>query len=200
MANPIDFYFDFSSPYGYLASTRIDDLAGHYGRSVKWRPMLLGAAFKESGQKPLLEIPLKGEYAKRDFARFARLYNLKFRLPDAFPFAAINPSRAFYWLDDKDPALAKRFAKAVFRQAYVDGRDVTPVDFVCDLAAGMGVDKDKLKAGITSAEFKERFRSEVEAAVQRGVFGSPFIIVDGEPFWGADRLAQVEEWLVTGGW
>jgi 2-hydroxychromene-2-carboxylate isomerase len=200
MANPIEFYFDFSSPYGYLASTRIDDLASHYGRGVKWRPILIGAAFKETGQKPLVEIPMKGDYSRHDIARFARLMNLKLRMPQQFPFLAANPSRAFYWLDARDPGLAKRFAKAVFRQAYADGKDVSPVDFVCDLAQGMGVDREALKAGITSPEGKERLRAEVDAAVKRGVFGSPFIYVDGEPFWGADRMAQIEEWLVTGGW
>ena len=200
MAAPIDFYFDFSSPYGYFASTRIDDLAGHYGRTVKWRPMLLGAAFKVSGQKALLEVPLKSDYARHDFVRFGRLLGVKFRLPDPFPFAAIAPSRAFYWLDARDPALAKRFAKAVFRQSYVAGVDVSGIDFVCDLAAGMGVPRDELKAALASPEVKETLRKEVEAAVAKGVFGSPYIVIDGEPFWGADRLAQVEEWLVTGGW
>jgi 2-hydroxychromene-2-carboxylate isomerase len=200
MAAPIDFYFDFSSPYGFFASTRIDDLAGHYGRTVKWHPILLGAAFKVSGQQPLLDIPLKGDYAKRDLPRFARLLDIKFRLPATFPFAAIAPSRAFYWLDARDPALAKRFAKAVFRQAYVDGVDVTGIDFCCELAAGMGVARDEMKAALASPEVKETLRKAVEAAVAKGVFGSPYIVVDGEPFWGADRLAQVEEWLVTGGW
>jgi 2-hydroxychromene-2-carboxylate isomerase len=200
MAGPIDFYFDFSSPYGFFASTRIDDLAGHYGRVVKWRPILLGAAFKVSGQKPLMEIPLKGEYSRHDFVRFGRLLDLKFRLPDPFPFGAVAAARAFYWLDARDPALAKRFAKAVFRQAYIAGVDVTGIDFVCDLAAGMGVPREVLKTALASAEIKEVLRKEVEAAVAKGVFGSPYIVVDGEPFWGADRLAQIEEWLVTGGW
>jgi len=200
MAGPIDFYFDFSSPYGFFASTRIDDLAGHYGRVVKWRPILLGAAFKVSGQKPLMEIPLKGDYSRHDFVRFGRLLDLKFRLPDPFPFGAVAASRAFYWLDARDPALAKRFAKAVFRQAYIAGVDVTGIDFVCDLAAGMGVPREELKAALASPEVKEVLRKEVEAAVAKGVFGSPYIVVDGEPFWGADRLAQIEEWLVTGGW
>jgi len=200
MAGPIDFYFDFSSPYGFFASTRIDDLAGHYGRVVKWRPILLGAAFKISGQKPLMEVPLKNEYSRHDFVRFGRLLDLKFRLPDPFPFGAVAASRAFYWLDARDPALAKRFAKAVFRQAYIAGVDVTGVDFVCDLAAGMGVPREELKAALASPEVKETLRKEVEAAVAKGVFGSPYIVVDGEPFWGADRLAQIEEWLVTGGW
>jgi 2-hydroxychromene-2-carboxylate isomerase len=200
MAGPIDFYFDFSSPYGFFASLRIDDLAGHYGRTVKWRPMLLGAAFKQSGMKPLLDIPLKSDYVRHDFVRFGRLLGVKFRLPDPFPFAAVASSRAFYWLDAQDPALARRFAKAVYRQAYIAGVDTTGVDFVCDLAAGMGVDRAKLKDALASPELKETLRREVDAAVARGVFGSPYIVVDGEPFWGADRLAQIEEWLVTGGW
>ena len=108
MAQPIEFYFDFSSPYSYFASARLDDLAGHYGRVVRWRPILLGAAFKVSGMQPLLEIPLKNEYARRDIARFARLLDLRFRLPEKFPFAAVAASRAFYWLDAQDGAWPKR--------------------------------------------------------------------------------------------
>ncbi len=200
MAQPIEFYFDFSSPYSYFASVRLDDLAGHYGRVVRWRPILLGAAFKVSGMQPLLEIPLKSEYARRDIARFARLLDLRFRLPEKFPFAAVAASRAFYWLDAQDSALAKRFAKAIFRQIYGAGADVGDIDFVCDLASGMGVSREELKAALGSAELKEKLRTEVDAAVARGVFGAPYIVVDGEPFWGADRLAQIEEWLVTGGW
>ena len=70
--NPIEFWFDFSSPYSYLAGERIDDLAAKYGRKVKWRPVMLGAAFKASGLPLLLSVPLKGEYSKRDIERSAR--------------------------------------------------------------------------------------------------------------------------------
>ncbi|MBI2225012.1 MAG: DsbA family protein, partial [Betaproteobacteria bacterium] len=72
MANPIDFYFDYSSPYGYFAAMKIDDLAARHGRSVNWKPILLGAVFKVTGGKPLPSLPLKGDYAKRDMARSAR--------------------------------------------------------------------------------------------------------------------------------
>ena len=107
MANPIDFYFDFSSPYGYFASTKIDDLAARHGRSVVWRPILLGAVFKITGQQPLPTIPLKGSYAAHDLARSARLFKVPFKLPTKFPVGATAPSRAFYWVSDRDPALAK---------------------------------------------------------------------------------------------
>jgi 2-hydroxychromene-2-carboxylate isomerase len=87
MANPIDFYFDFSSPYGYLASTQIDGLAAKHGRAVTWRPILLGAVFKITGGQPLATIPLKNSYSAHDMARSARLLNVPFKLPTKFPVA-----------------------------------------------------------------------------------------------------------------
>src|SRR5262252_3324553 len=94
MPDPIEFYFGFSSPYGYLASTRIDALAEKHGRAVTWRPFLLGAAFKATGQQPLVEQPLRGPYHRRDFARSARLAGVPFRLPEPFPFAEGRPITA----------------------------------------------------------------------------------------------------------
>jgi len=86
MAAPIDFYFDFSSPYGYLASQKIEALAAKYGRTVEWHPVLLGVVFKETGASPLTMVPLKGEYSRRDFERSARFHGIAgFRMPPKFP-------------------------------------------------------------------------------------------------------------------
>ncbi len=71
---------------------------------------------------------------------------------------------------------------------------------MADIAAGLGLDRTAVLTGMAAAEAKERTRMENEAALARGVFGSPFIIVDGEAFWGVDRLDQAERWLETGGW
>ena len=75
MSSSIDFYFDFSSPYGYLASEKIEAMAARHGRSVDWRPVLLGVMFKATGMAPLTEIPLKGDYSRRDLARSARFHD-----------------------------------------------------------------------------------------------------------------------------
>lgn len=200
MANPIDFYFDFSSPYGYLASTRIDALAAKHGRSVVWRPHLLGAVFKINDQRPLASIPLKSDYAARDLARSARLLKVPFKLPTKFPVGATAPSRAFYWLNDKDRALAKRLAQALYHAYFAEDRDISSPEVTCDIAARLEVDRTELAQALNDPAVKERLRTEVDAAIARGVFGSPYIIVDGEPFWGSDRLDQVERWLETGGW
>jgi 2-hydroxychromene-2-carboxylate isomerase len=200
MPDPIAFYFDFSSPYGYLASTRIDALAEKHGRTVTWRPFLLGVAFKTTGQLPLVEQPLRGPYSLHDFARSARLLGVRFQLPEPFPFPSLAACRAFYWLADRDAAQAKGLARAVYHAAFGLGRDMRAAEAVAEVARPLGIDRTALLAAVNDPAVKERLRSETEAALARGVFGSPFIIVDGEPFWGHDRLEQVERWLATGGW
>ncbi len=196
---PVEFFFDFSSPYSYIASELIDTLAAKYGRRVKWRPMMLGAAFQASGLPLLVQVPLKGEYSKRDFDRSARYYGVPFRFPDKFPVVTLAAARAYYWLHGEDCAKARAFAHAVFRAYWVEGRDIGELGVVQAVAAAVGVDPEALAAAIQRTEIKERLKSETEAVVARGMFGAPFFFVDGEPFWGADRLPQIEKWLATGG-
>ena len=200
MANPIDFYFDFSSPYGYFAATKIDAIAGKYGRNVNWRPLLLGAVFKINGQQPLPTIPLKGSYAKHDMLRCARWFELPFKIPTKFPIGTIAPCRAFYWVHDQDVALAKKFALALYHAYFAEDRDISSAEVTGNVAAKLGIDKTALAAALNDAAVKERTRNEVDAAIERGVFGSPYIVIDGEPFWGADRLDQIERWLEKGPW
>lgn len=97
MPVPIDFYFDFSSPYGYLAAQKIDELAARHGRQVKWRPILLGVVFKQTGAAPLTLIPLKGEYSVHDFSRSARFLDVPYTHPQNFPLATQHAARTYYW-------------------------------------------------------------------------------------------------------
>lgn len=196
----IDFYFDFSSPYGYIASHLIDDLAAKHGRAVNWRPYLLGVVFKTSGRAPLPGQPLAGDYALRDFARSARLYGVPFNMPARLPISGVNPSRAYYWLYDQDPQRAKALARALYRAFFVDGRDISDTEQVAEVAGALDIERTAVLAAMQDPQVKERLRQETDAAIARGAFGSPFIFVDGEPFWGSDRLDQVDRWLATGGW
>ena len=199
-AAPIDFYFDFSSPYGYFASHRIDGIAAKHGREVAWRPYLLGVVFQTTGQKPLVEQPLRGDYARHDFERCARFYGIPFAFPARFPVMSLAPARAFYWLVDDDPAAAKALAKAIYDAYFNGGADISKPETVIALAEPLGVDGEALAAALGDDAVKARLKAETEQAIARGAFGSPFVIVDGEPFWGADRLDQVDLWLEGGGW
>ncbi|MGH6955005.1 MAG: 2-hydroxychromene-2-carboxylate isomerase [Alphaproteobacteria bacterium] len=197
---PILFYFDFSSPYGYLASLEIDTLAGRHGRSAAWRPILLGVVMRTTGMRPLTEVPLKGDYMRRDAPRSARRMGAPFVWPAAFPISTVAPSRAYYWLLDADEAKAKALGRALFRAYFGEGRDISQAEVTADVAATLGLGRGEVLAALQEQRIKDRLRAETEAAVAAGVFGSPYVIVDGEPFWGHDRLGDVERWLETGGW
>ncbi len=121
-------------------------------------------------------------------------------MPNPFPFLSLAAARAFYWLHQREPEQAKALAKAVFHAVFGEGRNMAEASAVADLAADLGVDRDQVLTALQDPAVKDRLRREVDEAVARGVFGSPFIIVDGEPFWGHDRLDQVAQWLRTGGW
>ena len=198
MTNPIDFYFDYSSPYGYFAAMKIDNLAAKYGRSVNWKPILLGAVFKVTGAQPLPTLPLKGDYAKRDIARSARFHGIKFKYPSKFPIASQAPARAFYWANDRDSALARKLAKALYQAYFVEDRDISSPEMTADIAATLGLKRDEVFAAINDPAVKDRLKNEVDAAIKLGVFGSPYIVIDGEPFWGVDRFDQIERWLSKG--
>ncbi len=200
MAAPIEFWFDFSSPYGYLASQKIEALAAKHGRGVDWRPMLLGVAFRQTGTAPLTEIPLKGEYSRRDLARSARFHGLpELRMPSRFPIPTQAAARIVLWAKVRDTALATPLCKAFFRAYFVDDVDISAPDNAVAVAAKERVDAAEARAAIDDPAIREMLKREVDGAIARGVFGSPFVFVDGEPFWGLDRFDQVDRWLATGG-
>jgi 2-hydroxychromene-2-carboxylate isomerase len=167
MSSPIDFYFDFSSPYGYLASTRIDAIAAQHGRGVRWHPILLGAVFKVSGGAPLTAIPLKGEYSVRDMARSARLLGVPFKLPSKFPIPTQAAARLTLWAQRSDGAAAKRLAGALYRAYFAQDRDISNPEVCTDVAAECGYDRAAAAAGMNDADVKEALRLDVERALER---------------------------------
>jgi 2-hydroxychromene-2-carboxylate isomerase len=199
MPSPLRFHFDFSSPYGYLASQRIESLAARHGRAVEWRPMLLGAAFKIAGTQPLTSIPLKGDYARRDLPRTARFHGIEFRMPSTFPIATQAPARIVVWQRRIDPVASAAIVHALYRAYFVEDRDISNPDVAAEAASVTGVSRDAARAAIDDPAIKDALRRDVDAAISAGVFGSPFVFVDGEPFWGFDRFEQIERWLAQGG-
>ena len=201
MANStVEFFFDFNSPYGYIAAHKIDDIAARHGRTVDWKPFLLGALFKVTGAVPLPQVPMKGEYARHDFARSARFHNVTYNPPKDFPFSPTAASRAVYWAKAQDPAKAREMGLALYTAALGEGKDISSPDAVAEAAGRAGFDSAAVAAGIQDPAIKEQLKIVTDDAIEREVFGSPFFIVDGEAFWGADRLDMVDRWLETGGW
>jgi 2-hydroxychromene-2-carboxylate isomerase len=198
MPSPIEFYFDFSSPYSYLASEQIEPFAARFGRRVEYKPILLGVAFKVSGMRPLPEVPLKGDYCRRDFERSARFAGVPFVLPDPFPISAVGAARAYLWLSEVHSERADAFLHAAFRAYFAQGRNISEPAVLGDVLRQVGSDPAQALAAIQQPYIKDRLKALVDASLARGVFGAPFIVVDGEPFWGHDRLPQIERWLESG--
>lgn len=198
--SPIEFWFDFSSGYAFFAAQEIDALAARVGRQAVWRPYLLGTAYKVTGSRGLSATPLKRDYSRRDWARLARRMGVEFRLPADHPRVSLPAARAFYWIDERKPEMAPAFARRVFELYYSDGLDTASAESVAALAPEFGFSKDEMLLGLGDPDLKDRVKRIGEEAVERGVFGSPFFIVDDEPFWGWDRMAMLEDWVRRGGW
>ena len=197
---PIDFYFDFASPYGYFMSEKIDALAARHGRTVTWRPILLFAALRSLGLPAPFEHPVKLEYITADFARSAKFLNVDYRLPPAFPALTQHAARAFYLLNGKATEAAVPFAQAVLRGYFRDGRDISNIDVIAEMVGNQTPSlgsvaniRDKLKTD----EAKVMLQGAINEAVGNKVFGSPFVVIDGEPFFGVDRLPQISQKLAA---
>lgn len=199
--SPIEFWFDFASGYAYFAALEIEALVERHGRRVLWRPFTLGAAFKVTGAQGLSRTPLKSDYARRDWQRLARSKGVAFKLPERHPKVGLAAIRAFYHIDRIDPPAAARLAKNIIIGYFQVGLDTDDPHAIAQVASQLlGIDHESVLAGINDPEVKAIARQHGEAAVARGVFGSPWFFVDGEPFWGSDRLAMVEQWLSIGPW
>jgi 2-hydroxychromene-2-carboxylate isomerase len=203
MPAPIRFYFDFISPYGYFASRHIDALALRHGRSVEWCPMLLGVSvMKVMGLKPLLDTPLKGAYVRRDVLRHARRENIQLARDLDAPMPSPLPmARAFCWVKQQRPEMHGAMGHAIYDAHWCRGLALaTPEEVCADVALPPGVDADALLAALRTDAPATLLRQAVQSSIDAGVFGSPTIVVDGEPFWGVDRLPEVDVWLARGGW
>ena len=198
----IDFYFDFISPFGFFASLRIDDLAAKYGRSANWHSMLIGVSVvKVMGMKPLLDVPLKGPYIERDAHRYARRHGIALARDLGAPPCDPRPAgRAFSWLKQYHPEAARPFAQRAFAAYWLQKRDIAAVPMLAEILRETGLAAARIAEGIASDEAGRLLRSNVEASLARGVFGSPFFIVGDEPFFGVEKMELLEDWLASGGW
>jgi 2-hydroxychromene-2-carboxylate isomerase len=195
---PIDFWFDFSSPYAYIASEWIEALAARHRRTVRWHAILLGVTFQAAELRSPVAHPIKREYSLLDFARSARFEGVPYRQPSPFPIPTQNAARVFWWLHDQDPQRAIAWARVGLRAYFTRGIDLSDPAALKALLAEAGFDAGAAEAAWQDPAWKQRLKAENEAAVAAGVFGAPFFRVDGEPFWGNDRKAQLEQFLSRG--
>jgi 2-hydroxychromene-2-carboxylate isomerase len=193
MAHTLDLYWDFSSPFSYLASTQADALAARTGATLTWHPMLLGGLFRAIGQ---VDVPISGmseaksRYTFQDMSRWAEYWGVPFRFPSRFPMMTVKPMRAYLALPE---ARRRDFREKTFRAYWAEDRDIASDDVLRDL---IGQGADDVLARTQSPEIKQELIAATDRAVKAGVFGAPTFIVDGNDlYWGQDRIVLVERAL-----
>ena len=194
MPGDLDFYFDFISPYAYLATGAVRSIAEARGRTIRWKPFRLGVAVvKVMGLKPLMETPLKADYVRRDIARLARVLGLPLHpdgeLPDPLP-----PALLFY---GAPVPLREPLALALLAARWAEGRDIADPCVLKSVAASVGLDPSLVAEAVDGGRSRAALAATTREAVARGVFGSPTVAVGGELFWGADRLWLLDSYLAA---
>ena len=195
MARNLDFYFDCSSPWTYLAFHAIQPLARDAAAEIVWKPILVGGVFNavnqtvyENRAKPN---PLKQAYSQKDMQDWARLYGLAIKFPPTvFPVNSVKCMRgAFVALDE---GKLVPYATAAFEAYWGDDRDLGKEEVLADIALKAGIERQSFFAGIESEACKARLRANTDELIARGGFGSPTIFVGNDMYFGNDRMPLVK--------
>ncbi len=190
MRAPIRFYFDFLSPYAYIAWKQLPSLAARYDRVVLPVPVLLAALLDAGGQKGPAEIPSKRAYVFKDCSRTAAVLGLSMTPPPAHPFNPLMALRAVSLVDDA--TLKAKLTDALFDAVWHSGPGVEDPTVVTRLANDAGVDGRSVVDRCSSDEARGKLRAQTDEALAAGAFGVPTMIVDGELFWGFDSFPHLE--------
>jgi 2-hydroxychromene-2-carboxylate isomerase len=192
-----EFFFDYGSPFSYLADTQLAGIAARTGASIVYRPMLLGAVLKATGNASPMAVPAKGRYMGRELERWAKRYGVPFQ-PNPFPFLGNTLRLMRGAVASQQCGFFDRYHPAVFSAAWADRKDLGDEAVFREVLQHAGVDADELSRSIDEQGTKDQLRGATEIAIQRGVFGAPTFFVGEEMFWGNDRLDWVERALDAG--
>jgi 2-hydroxychromene-2-carboxylate isomerase len=194
MAKTLEFFFDYASPYSYLACNQVEAVAQRTGAELRWRPFLLGAVFKATGNNTPTLVPAKGVYIGKDLQDWVSYLGLPaLVLPESFPINSLKANRLALVAAEQGKVAA--FSHAAYRAAFAEGKDLSDPKVLAEVARGVGLDADKALAQLESQELKDALRRNTDEALSRGAFGAPTFFVGDDMFFGNDRLMFVERAL-----
>ena len=189
----LEFFYDFVSPYSYLASTRVEAEVAKVGGAVRFRPFLLGGVFNATGNKAPIEVAAKGPYLATDCNRWAKRLGVPLTWPAKFPVLTVLPLRAAFAAEKLGKLVP--YSHAMFRAYWAEGRDISDASVVEEVATKAGLPGAALFA--EASNYKEALKAQTQEAVDRGSFGAPTFFVGQEMFIGNDRLDFAIEALAS---
>ncbi|HEK1691265.1 DSBA oxidoreductase [Pseudomonas putida] len=195
MSKTVEFFFDLGSPASYLAWTQLPALCARHGAALRYRPMLLGGVFQATGNASPVMIPAKGRYMFTDLARFAARYGVPFGLPPGFPINTLALMRGLVGMQLHAPERFEALLAALFNGLWAQRRNLGDAAVLEQVLAEAGFTAAEFQVLTGDAEVKAALKQATEEAVERGVFGAPTCFVDGQMYFGQDRLDFVADAL-----
>ncbi len=195
MSKQVEFFFDVGSPTAYLAWTQLPALCAQAGAGLVYRPMLLGAVFRATGNASPAAVPAKGRYMDADMARYARRYGVPFSMNPHFPIDSLTLMRGAVGAQLRAPARFDDYLRGVFHAMWAQPQNLSDPATAAKALAAAGFDPAEVSGWVNDADVKAALRASTDDAVARGVFGAPTMFVGTEMFFGQDRLELVREAL-----
>lgn len=195
MSKTVEFYFDLGSPATYLAYTQLPAICAETNSQLVYIPMLLGGVFKATGNASPAMIPAKGHYMFVDLDRYARRYGVPLKFNPHFPINTLMLMRAVTGIQLRQPERFQTFIDCLFKAIWVEGKELNDPATVAGVLSEHGFDPDEVLTLTGDEEVKATLKENTETAVKRGVFGAPSMFVDGQLYFGQDRLDFVVEAL-----
>ena len=191
----LEFFFDVSSPWTYLAFTRIHEIVARTAAQIVWKPILVGGVFnavnKDVYERRANPDPRKASYSGKDLQDWARLAGIEIGRPPAFPVRAVAAMRCVVAADEEGKLVT--LSKALFEAYWGALKDIGQTDILREVVASAGLDPDAILARAETSDVKDRLRANTEEVIARGGFGSPTMFVNGDDmYFGNDRLPLVE--------
>lgn len=197
MVKQVELFFDVGSPYSYLAWVELPRICARTQSRLIWRPMLLGAVFKATGNRSPVEVDAKARWTQIDLAHWAQRYRAPFVMNPHFPINTLALMRGAAGMAMRGPQPLERYLHAVMDAMWVHPRDLNDPAEVGSVLNAAGFDAADFLALIASAEVKDALKTATDEAIARGVFGAPTMFVGDTMYWGNDRLHFVEDALAA---
>ena len=186
MIKNFEFFFDFTSPYTFIAHKKIRKIEKDRSIKIKYMPILLGALLKNAGIKANVDIPIKGKYMIKDCKLCAEKNNVQFKFNNYFPIMSLNLMR--YVLIAEKKNIAEKLINKIFDSIWIDDLNLNDEVIVKKLLTKVEINPENFIKESKSIEIKNDLKKRTDNAFSRGVFGCPSFIVNNKLFWGQDRL------------
>ena len=189
MIKSFEFYFDFGSPYTFLAHKTIREIEKENSIKIKYMPILLGGLLKLTGIKANVDIPIKGKYMIKDCKLWSEKYKIEFKFNNYFPIATLNLMRCVLVAEKKN--FAQNFINKVFDAIWIDGLNLNDSNIVEKLIKNLDINPKTFLIEASDSKIKDDLKKRTEDAHDKGIFGVPSFLVNNKLFWGQDRLEFV---------